>query len=1353
MNYNNKKTNTIKPNNMQDNARLYSKMARLSKSFIVVCFSLIFSQSILAQCETINLACNNQVNVSINEDCYAAITADLLLENPPLDDFPDDGVNYVITLQDQYGIPIVPSNQVGHDYVNTIITASIELVPCGISCWGTVLVEDKIGPKIWDCVNGELPEIELDCDDFSNGFMIPEPQLGSVCPEVDVLTFVDDTSSLDCNLDFAMNISRIWKAEDAYGNSTSCAQLIQVRKLDLSEVVMPDDFTETIDQDKDCSIYLDVSPERTGMPTGLHCPNIMYYFSDIDYPQCGFQKKILRDWVVIDWCTGQSISKGQIIRYLDRTPPRVKCNIDTLLVGSDPYLCGAKPVLNPFRVLGFDTLGTFEVLDTCPDVITLSVGFLEAIPNEAQPLDVPYYNIPQDIDGTYKLPEVKDVAWIRYCFEDECGNSTAIPDNEADAGELGFCHYFKIQSDDIHPPTAICEGFTKVPLGADGTVEVPASSFDDSSYDPCGDIAYFEVRREQDSCPGFVDHGSDGWGQSVHFCCQDLGDTITVRLRVFDDEGNFSDCLGLVCVSDPRTPVVNCPAVEVDLDCGDDFRDYDLIGLPTGENGCSSGIKIGAESFDLADYDLECGVGTILRTIQVTDLNDVILEVCDQTIEFDGSLVSTPFEEGDYTFPPTITVDICNSGGSIDPIFTGLPESNKEFGCANIAISYEDDNLFDQNVNGACYTIFRTWTVVNWCYYHPNVTNQHILTGVQEIRVIDSSVPNFQCPDDFTVNANGLACEAQVDLAISVSSTCNSSFDINWEIDAFSDGTIDFVGNGNDASNVYPAGSHTITYKGRNTCGGDEAQCSFVFTVEADRPPLPLCLGNVNWSLGDDGTTEIWASDFDLKSEGGCGLDELTFSFVPPTESNYPVLAQTYTCDDIPNGISNSIQVTIYVVDEKGRFSSCTSLLELLDSKDACQDLGSIANSVSGGITTESKEPLEEVMVELTAMNDEMSMMDMTSVDGSFDFENLSSGGSYSIAPSHDYDHLNGISTLDLVMLQRHILGLSQLDSPYKLIAGDIDKSDNITAIDLIELRKLILGLYDELPDNESWVFVPQSHKFVDPNNPWSFPESIEYYDLETSMESSDFYAVKVGDVNGSVELGTSKSNNAVETSFMTIEERDYQRGELMAVPVVLEKEEDVIGLQFTFKFDSDKLLFEGIDKGSLEVSEQNFALLNDEPGTITFSFSDAETLNVNAGEPLFTIYFETTEATRVSESIKINSSVTKAELYDINANVKEIELVVRESINASTNLEVFQNEPNPFSDMTKIAFYINQFEDVKLEILDASGRMIFNAQGEFEKGLNAFVVRKEDLDSNGLLIYRISSGNASITKKMIMLK
>ena len=51
----------------------------------------------------------------------------------------------------------------------------------------------------------------------------------------------------------------------------------------------------------------------------------------------------------------------------------------------------------------------------------------------------------------------------------------------------------------------------------------------------------------------------------------------------------------------------------------------------------------------------------------------------------------------------------------------------------------------------------------------------------------------------------------------------------------------------------------------------------------------------------------------------------------------------------------------------------------------------------------------------------------MTGDDGAYAFENNLMGGDYALTADKNNDYLNGVSTLDLVLIQKHILGLTPL--------------------------------------------------------------------------------------------------------------------------------------------------------------------------------------------------------------------------------------------------------------------------------------------------------------------------------------
>jgi hypothetical protein len=124
------------------------------------------------------------------------------------------------------------------------------------------------------------------------------------------------------------------------------------------------------------------------------------------------------------------------------------------------------------------------------------------------------------------------------------------------------------------------------------------------------------------------------------------------------------------------------------------------------------------------------------------------------------------------------------------------------------------------------------------------------------------------------------------------------------------------------------------------------------------------------------------------------------------------------------------------------------------------------------------------------------------------------------ITPSKSSDPLNGVSTFDLIQIQRHILNIKTFDSPYQYIAADINRSGAVTTLDLIQLRKVILGIDANFANNSSWRFINADHIFQDPTNPLKeyLPETIRIGPLYR-IRNAEFIGIKIGDLNGSAVL------------------------------------------------------------------------------------------------------------------------------------------------------------------------------------------------------------------------------------------
>ena len=173
----------------------------------------------------------------------------------------------------------------------------------------------------------------------------------------------------------------------------------------------------------------------------------------------------------------------------------------------------------------------------------------------------------------------------------------------------------------------------------------------------------------------------------------------------------------------------------------------------------------------------------------------------------------------------------------------------------------------------------------------------------------------------------------------------------------------------------------------------------------------------------ENATVELWACDFNLGAEDNCTPEEqlrFTFSDIDPSDDpNFneaaACAARVFDCDDVVNPAGTIVPVNVYVWDTDGNSDFCTVFLTLVDNTGNCDggDTGSI--NISGAISTESGQRIEEVMVNLVSDQPQISRMDMTDNAGTYMFETLPADTDYQLTGERNSDYLNGISTVDLI--------------------------------------------------------------------------------------------------------------------------------------------------------------------------------------------------------------------------------------------------------------------------------------------------------------------------------------------------
>lgn len=81
----------------------------------------------------------------------------------------------------------------------------------------------------------------------------------------------------------------------------------------------------------------------------------------------------------------------------------------------------------------------------------------------------------------------------------------------------------------------------------------------------------------------------------------------------------------------------------------------------------------------------------------------------------------------------------------------------------------------------------------------------------------------------------------------------------------------------------------------------------------------------------------------------------------------------------------------------------------------------------------------------------------------------------------------------------------------------------------------------------------------------------------------------------------------------------------------------------------------------------------------------------------------------------------------------------------------LFQNSPNPFTDITYISFNLNIATDAQLSIYDASGKVIFQQNKKYAAGLHRIPVNRDMLAGAGSYFYALKTESATATRQFIL--
>lgn len=415
--------------------------------------------------------------------------------------------------------------------------------------------------------------------------------------------------------------------------------------------------------------------------------------------------------------------------------------------------------------------------------------------------------------------------------------------------------------------------------------------------------------------------------------------------------------------------------------------------------------------------------------------------------------------------------------------------------------------------------------------------------------------------------------------------------------------------------------------------------------------------------------------------------------------------------------------------------------------------------TISGSILSELGVPIRSVTTKLSGSGNQTYT---GGLDGQYSF-NVVQGDSCYIAPSKANDTItnNGVSTLDLILIQRQILAVQPLSSPYKKIAADVNNSKSVTTLDIILIRAVILQVALTYPNGRLWTFVRSDYPFNDSVPPYTYDNFRAYPNITSDQLNQNFIGMKLGDVNNSWNPSIAKQETVGEMQFV-IGKHVAKQGDEIIIPVKVKDFKKITGYQFTLSWDANVLRLLEVNNKTMEAHYGMNAIAN---GLLTTSWFDEMTKDISLpdDETAFELKFKVIGGPGSHSDIAIGSQLTESEAYNqnldllsivpVNGLVKVEDAPLLNTQPASPITLLLQ--PNPFSNSTNIIFSIPQDETVSIIIHDLLGKEVKHILGRFMAGQHSIEWKGDDNGgkslSTGLYQVRMSAGEKSLALKVLL--
>jgi len=373
-----------------------------------------------------------------------------------------------------------------------------------------------------------------------------------------------------------------------------------------------------------------------------------------------------------------------------------------------------------------------------------------------------------------------------------------------------------------------------------------------------------------------------------------------------------------------------------------------------------------------------------------------------------------------------------------------------------------------------------------------------------------------------------------------------------------------------------------------------------------------------------------------------------------------------------------------------------------------------------------------------------------TSENGDYKFE--LTNGNYWISGSNDEDYLNGVTTRDLLLMTYHLYHFDTWDDSLQMIASCVNNGFPATTLDITIFNNMLLRKSKSL-NTHSWVAVPKKFSFSDRLSLFGICDNyIKTKDIRLDgvpIKDVDFVAIKIGDLDFSANRAL-KIRDDRDVTFVA-ENKELIKNEIVDIPIYAKNFSDIKGLQITLNFEGLEIIkinpgYIGATLNSTNIIENDLILnwINNYEG-------------IEDGDLLFTLRVKPkVEGKKVEDILSFNDKHFRTEAYyGQDYEITKIDLEFKASVSTIetyTGFKLYQNQPNPFSNITTIGFEMTDVSPYKLTIFEMTGKELYTIKGISKAGLNKVDIDLSDIKTKGLFMYKLESDNNVAIKKMIKL-